>query len=65
MADGNAMFTSGLPNETVLVSVEKISGRGIVRVVQQPARSNDFTAVIEILDRNSGEQEYRIAVTWR
>jgi hypothetical protein len=47
------------------VSVEKLAGRGTVRVIQQPARTNDFTAIVEIYDDNGGSQEYRIEVTWR
>ena len=65
LAEGRATFTSGLPNEGVQVSVEKLAGRGTVRVVQQPSRLNAFTAIIEILDDSGGAQEYRIEVTWR
>ncbi len=65
LADGRPIFTSGLPNEVVRVSVEKLAGRGTVRVIQQPAMTNDFTAIIEIYDSGGGSQEYRIDVTWR
>jgi len=65
LGDGRAVFTSALPSESVRVSVAKIAGRGSVRVIQQPARTNDFTAIIEIYDDNGGSQEYRIEVTWR
>ncbi|HXT68612.1 MAG TPA: peptidase inhibitor family I36 protein [Vicinamibacterales bacterium] len=65
LAEGRATFTSGLPNEAVRVSVETLAGRGQVRVVQQPARTNDFTAIIEIFDDRGGAQEYRLEVTWR
>jgi hypothetical protein len=65
LATGRATFTSGLPNAAVRVSVQKLSGRGTVRVIQQPARTNDFTAIIEIFDDGGGSQEYRIEVTWR
>ena len=65
MREGSASFTSPLPAEAVRVTATRLSGRGTVRVVQQPARSNDFTAIIEIFDDGGGSQEYRIEVTWR
>jgi len=49
----------------VEVSVNKLSGRGTVRVLQQPSRANDFTAVIEIYDTGGGAQEYRLEIVWR
>ncbi len=63
--DGVANFTSALPDRPVEVSVNKLSGRGTVRVLQQPSRSNDFTAVIEIYDTGGGAQEYRLEIVWR
>ena len=47
------------------MTVTKLAGRGTVRVIQQPAGTNDFTAIIEIFDDGGGSQEYRIEVTWR
>lgn len=65
-ADGSANFTSPLPNTPVEVSVDKVSGgRGNVRVLQQPSRANDFTAVVEIYDSNAGAQEYRLDIYWQ
>lgn len=63
--EGNARFTSPLPRAAVEVAVAKLAGRGVVRVVQQPARLNDFTAVIEILDAGGGDDEYRVEIVWR
>ena len=63
--DGTANFTSALPGRPVEVSVNKLSGRGTVRVLQQPSSSNDFTAVIEIYDNGGGAQEYRLEIVWR
>jgi hypothetical protein len=65
LPNGRATFTSGLPAEPLRVTATKIAGRGTVRVIQQPARSNDFTAIIEIFDDGGGSQEYRIEVAWR
>lgn len=65
LPNGRASFTSGLPAQPVRVTVSKLAGRGTVRVIQQPAATNDFTAVIEIFDDDAGSQEYRIEVIWR
>jgi hypothetical protein len=65
LSNGRANFTSGLPAAPVRVTANKLSGRGTVRVIQQPARTNDFTAIVEIFDNGGGSQEYRIEVTWR
>lgn len=64
--DGTANFTSSLPTTPVEVSVDKVSGgRGNIRVLQQPSRANDFTAVIEIYDSSPGAQEYRLDIYWQ
>jgi hypothetical protein len=65
LPNGRASFTSGLPAEALRVTASKLAGRGTVRVIQQPARGNDFTAIIEIFDDDAGSQDYRIEVTWR
>jgi len=62
--DGTATFTSALPAGDVEVDVTKTSGRGSVRVLQQPSRANDYTAVIEIFDESGGAREYRLDIFW-
>lgn len=57
-------FTSSLPRRRVTVNVTKLSGRGDVRVIQQPSRDNDFTAIIEITDKERGPRDYEIEVSW-
>ena len=57
-------FTSPLPNRNVTVEVNKRKGRGRVTVIQQPTRNNDFTAVIQILDKESGNREYELDISW-
>lgn len=63
--DGRFSFTSPLPNDNVRVEVINHAARGTTRVIQQPARTNGFTAIIEIYDPQSGEREYRLEVIWR
>ncbi len=63
--DGNYSFTSPLPTRKKNVEVIKIKGRGDVRVLQQPTRDNDFTAVVQINDRDRGAKEYQLEIFWR
>ena len=65
LPNGRATFSSSMPAEALRVTASKLSGRGTVRIIQQPARANDFTAIIEIFDDDAGSQEYRIEVIWR
>lgn len=58
-------FTSALPTRNVTVDVIKKSGRGTVRIVEQPSRSNDYTAIIQILDEGSGAKEYQLEIVWQ
>jgi hypothetical protein len=58
-------FTSPMPSRPVSVGVNKTKGRGNVRVLQQPSRDNDFTAVIQILDPDGGAKEYELDIFWR
>lgn len=63
--DGNYSFTSPLPTRGGTVGVEKKSGRGNVEVIQQPSRSNDFTTIIQIRDRDGGAREYQLEIFWQ
>jgi hypothetical protein len=57
-------FTSPLPDRRVTVRLNKIRGRGDIRIVQQPSRDNDFTAIIEIRDPNRGPDDYEFELSW-
>jgi hypothetical protein len=57
-------FTSPLPRRRVTVNATRLKGRGDVRVIQQPSRDNDFTAVVQIRDSGGGAREYEIEVNW-
>lgn len=61
----SSSFTSPLPSRPVSVGVYKRKGRGNVRVLQQPSKTNDFTAVIQILDPDSGAKDYELDIVWR
>ncbi len=62
--DMNYRFDRRLPASTTSVSVRKIKGRGKVNVVQQPDRSNGYTAIIQVEDKNGGADNYEIEVSW-
>lgn len=57
-------FTSPLPNRNVTVEVNKKKGRGDARVLQQPTRSNNYTAVIQILDKKGSNDRYELDIYW-
>ncbi len=63
--NGNFSFTASLPDRNVLVGVDKKKGRGDVRIIQQPSQSNNFTAIIEIEDKDGGAREYQLEIYWR
>lgn len=62
--DGMFNFTSSLPNQRVNVQVNKKKGRGTAKVIQQPSRENNFTTIIQVLDKSGGAKEYEVEVTW-
>lgn len=45
-------------------SVERLDGRGDVRIIQQPNRRNNFTTIVQITDKKGGPDRYRIRVDW-
>jgi len=46
------------------VTAAKRNGRGDIRVIQQPSRSNDHTAIIQVRDSRGGSDNYTVDVTW-
>ena len=58
-------FSNPFPRADVSVSVRKRSGRGRVSVVQQPNRSNNYTAIVKIDDEKGGADDYEIEMEWR
>jgi hypothetical protein len=54
-----------LPRRAVTISANKLDGRGTVTVVQQPNRSNDFTAIVQVYDPKSGADNYRVQISWQ
>lgn len=46
------------------INVRKRNGRGTVTIIQQPNRSNDFTAIVQVFDPGSGADNYELEITW-
>ncbi len=63
--NGTFNFTSPLPTRRVTVEAVKRKGRGTVRVLQQPNRSNDFTAIVQVFDEGGGARDYEVEISWR
>jgi hypothetical protein len=57
-------LTSPLPLQEVKVSVKKKEGRGKAEVIQQPTAGNNFTTIIQVLDKNGGAKEYELEIYW-
>jgi hypothetical protein len=55
---------TALPQRDGRVTVRVQDGRGDVDVVQQPSSRNDYTAIVRVVDRSSGVDNYRITAYW-
>jgi hypothetical protein len=58
-------FGSSLPRRATDVAVNKLRGRGDVNVVERPSAQNNYAAVVEIDDRDSGSDVYEFELNWR
>ena len=64
--EGTYSFTAPLPSDNnSQIGVDKKGGRGNVAIIQQPNRSNNYTAIIEIRDGDGGAREYNLEIYWR
>lgn len=64
LSNVNFNITGVLVRRSGSVTARKRSGRGTVRVTQQPTRNNDFTAIIQIFDPGAGSDSYDIDIIW-
>lgn len=58
-------FYNPLPNRNCEVSVRQINGRGNVRIIEQPSARNNYTAVIQVEDRDGGSDIYNLDIDWQ
>jgi hypothetical protein len=62
---GRYTFNGNIPRRgNVSIRVDKKEGRGDVRIVQQPDRRNNYTAIIEIRDKDGGADNYSLEIYW-
>ncbi len=54
-----------LPRRAATISVRKLDGRGTARVVQQPSRANNYTAIVEIADPKRRSDNYNLQINWQ
>lgn len=60
-----ARCTTAVPERTGFrYSVEKLEGRGAVRLEREPAEANGYEAVIRIEDPARGKSPYRLTLRW-
>jgi|GEM_PF-496733 len=57
-------FTAPLPQHDVDVRLENVQGRGRVRLIEQPRRYNNYTAVLLIEDPQAGASFYSFDLFW-
>jgi hypothetical protein len=55
---------NGLPRQELRLALDVARGRGRVEIVQQPRRSNNYTAIVRITDPRSGYGLYDFDLTW-
>jgi hypothetical protein len=53
-----------LPERDVQVALEKVEGRGEIRLLDQPSESNGHTARVRIRDPEGGASDYSFVLTW-
>ena len=61
----DVQFLGRLPHRPVTVMLSDWSGRGHVRIVQQPNPDNDFTAAVRVRDPQDGQSHYKFTLTWQ
>jgi hypothetical protein len=59
-------FSEPLPRREVHLMLNKIAGRGIVRVLEEPSSWNDYTATVLVDDgQHNGSDYYEFELGWR
>ena len=65
MDTANTQFNGHLPTRHPIdVTLDSSSGRGHVRLIQQPNESNGFTAEVRIRDPQHGAGDYSFTLSW-
>jgi hypothetical protein len=64
ITDASFDLPSPLPFSPVNVQLRRVRGRGRVQVIQEPSRSNDYTAGVLIEDDQGGSDLYEFELLW-
>src|SRR3990172_6204870 len=58
-------FSAPLPFAEVELTLEVLHGRGSVRLMEQPSKRNQYTAVVRVDDQdNAGDDKYEFELSW-
>lgn len=58
-------FSAPLPFAEVELTLQVIYGRGLVRLMEQPSKRNQYTAVVRVDDQDhSGDDRYEFELSW-
>jgi hypothetical protein len=60
-----AQVVADVPREAGMLAVDKVAGRGVVDIVDQPTAANGWTATLRVLDSLPGYDTYRFNVRWQ
>jgi hypothetical protein len=64
VADEHFKFSRPLPESDTDVRLEDPSGRGDIRLIEQPRQRNNYTTRVSIRDPQAGAGEYSFALVW-
>lgn len=56
--------TGFLPARDTVVRLEDVEGQGTVEITQQPDSSNNFTAIVRLVNSQPGRQAFRFTLAW-
>src|SRR5205085_3302409 len=59
----NQNVNGALPRRATTVTARRTNGRGDVTVIQQPTRSNNYTAIVQVYDRKGGADNYSVEIS--
>lgn len=65
VTDNTQRFSKAMPLQPFQVSLVETSGRGEIRLIEQPSRQNDFTTSVRIRDPQGGTSRYSFTLAWQ
>jgi hypothetical protein len=66
LREASFRFTQALPQMRLQdLQLERLDGRGEIRIIEQPSERNNYTAAVLINDPEGGADQYRFRLRWR